>query len=451
MLLSNINNIREDINTLSLSLDGKYISKLEDSLSNLLNSKDYTSIKENAFVTIPNLPKNSGVLASKIKEDIKKNIDSIKELTILPLDKLLDYYTYTKDYLEIIVDILLKLDEKIMSYKIKNNAYEFVDISKLAISLVKNNQDIKEELTNYFNEIMIDEYQDTSDLQEEFISLIANHNTYMVGDIKQSIYRFRNANPNIFKNKYLEYAKGNDGIKIDLNKNFRSREEVLDNINRIFNNVMSLSFGGANYIDSHQMQFGNKTYNEKGSTKQDYNLEIKNYTKDKDSPYYKYSTDEIEAFIIAKDIKDKVESKYQVFDKDSEEFHDINYNDFVILLDRSTKFGLYKKIFEYLNIPLTLLKDIDISSYDEVYLIKNILKLIECVSKNTIDNSFKYSKNSRIQTLCKQLDLESQRVEEYDVESNINKINNNIDYERVNQVLGYIKNQSEAYLSEALR
>ena len=391
MLLDNIKNIKEDINNLSIILDGEYISKLEDNLSLLLNSTDYTSIKENSTVSIPNLPKNSGSLASKLKEDIKKNIDSIKELTNFPLDKLLDDYTYTRDYLEIIIDILLKLDEKIMDYKIKANAYEFVDISKLAISLVKNNPDIKEELTNYFNEIMIDEYQDTSDLQEEFISLIANHNTYMVGDIKQSIYRFRNANPNIFKNKYLEYAKKNDGIKIDLNKNFRSRSEVLDNINKIFNSVMSLSYGGANYLDSHQMVFGNTNYSEKGSTTQDYNLEIKNYTKEKDSIYSKYSNDEIEAFIIAKDIKEKVDSKYQIFDKDSLEFHNINYSDFVILLDRSTKFNLYKKIFEYLNIPLTLLKDIDISGYDEVYLIKNILKLIECVKDNIIDNSFKYS------------------------------------------------------------
>ena len=418
MLLEKINNIKEDINNLSIILDGEYISKLEDNLSLLLNSKDYISIKNNSNISLPTIPRNSSALASKVKEDIKKNIDSIKELTNL--------------HIEIIIDILLKLDEKIMGYKVKANAYEFVDISKLAISLVKDNRDIREELTNYFNEIMIDEYQDTSDLQEEFIGLIANNNTYMVGDIKQSIYRFRNANPNIFKTKYIEYANNNGGLKIDLNKNFRSREEVLDNINRIFNSVMSLSYGGADYSKSHKMIFGNKTYIEKGSTEQNYNLEIKNYTKEKDSIYYRYSNDELEAFIIAKDIKEKIESKYQVFDKDSLEFHNINYSDFVILLDRSTKFNLYKKIFEYLNIPLTLLKDIDISGYDEVYLIKNILKLIECIKEDRKDNSFKYAYTSIARSYLFRLS---------DEEIYFNIVNNNYNdliLEKINNIINDI-------------
>ena len=78
---------------------------------------------------------------------------------------------------------------------------------------------------------MVDEYQDTSDLQETLVNLISNNNVYMVGDIKQSIYRFRNANPLIFKNKYDKYSKEDGGIKIDLLKNFRSRDTVLENIN----------------------------------------------------------------------------------------------------------------------------------------------------------------------------------------------------------------------------
>ena len=85
---------------------------------------------------------------------------------------------------------------------------------------------------------MIDEYQDTNDLQEMFISEIENNNVYMVGDIKQSIYRFRNANPNIFREKYDFYKRHVHGEKIDLLENFRSRKEVLHNINEIFNLIM---------------------------------------------------------------------------------------------------------------------------------------------------------------------------------------------------------------------
>jgi ATP-dependent helicase/nuclease subunit A len=109
-----------------------------------------------------------------------------------------------------------------------------MDIAKMAIEIVKNNNVIKDELKYSLNEIMIDEYQDTSDIQEYFINLIANNNVYMVGDIKQSIYRFRNANPYLFQSKYDNYANNNGGIKIDLTNNFRSRQEVVSDINTIF-------------------------------------------------------------------------------------------------------------------------------------------------------------------------------------------------------------------------
>ena len=103
---------------------------------------------------------------------------------------------------------------------------------------------------------MIDEYQDTNDLEEELVGLISNNNVYMVGDIKQSIYRFRNANPDIFKDKYDLYRDNKLGYKIDLNKNFRSRDEVLSNINLIFDLIMDKNIGGSDYINDGRMIFG---------------------------------------------------------------------------------------------------------------------------------------------------------------------------------------------------
>ena len=388
VLLDSINNIKSNLEELSASLDTDYMDKFYEALNPILNCHDYDSIKNNNYVSISNirLPKGSSSL-SKYRASIKDSLDLIKELTLFSKEELIEGYKSTKEYLEIIIDIINTLDEKITSYKTKYNSFEFVDISKLAISLVKNNPDIKEELTNSFVEIMIDEYQDTSDLQEEFISLISNNNVYMVGDIKQSIYRFRNANPNIFKEKYLEYEKNNGGIKIDLNKNFRSREEVLNDINTIFNDIMSITYGGADYYNSHQLSFGNTSYIEKGKTEQSYDLEIKNYTLDKED-YNNFSKDEIEIFTIALDILDKINNHYMIYDKDKNILREASFSDFVILLDRATKFNLYKKIFEYLNIPLTLYKDIDISDNDEVYLIKNILKMI--ANFNNINDSFTY-------------------------------------------------------------
>ena len=294
----------------------------------------------------------------------------------------------TKDYIEIIIDIIKMLDERITLYKMHNDLYDFVDISKLAIKIVKENKEIKEEIKNYFEEILVDEYQDTSDLQEEFITLISNNNVYMVGDIKQSIYRFRNANPNIFKNKYDNYANNFGGMKIDLLKNFRSRSEVLDNINLLFRYILDDEIGGADYRKSHEMVFGNTAYNKEGKTEQDYNFEIYNYDYNKDLGY---NQNEIEAFIIAEDIINKVKNHYQVFDKDEKILRDITYDDFVILIDRSTPFELYKKIFLYKQIPLNILMDEYLNNSDDLLVIKNIFRLLKLASLKKFDKEFIYS------------------------------------------------------------
>ena len=181
---------------------------------------------------------------------------------------------YTKDYVNELIILIKELDKRIKEYKQVNDLYDFIDIAKLAIKIVDENENIRLELKNYFNEIMVDEYQDTNDLQELFISLISNNNVYMVGDVKQSIYRFRNANPDIFREKYNKYKEGIGGIKIDLLKNFRSRSEVLDNVNLIFDYMMDDYIGGANYIESHRMIFGNDSYINEGKTEQNNNMEI---------------------------------------------------------------------------------------------------------------------------------------------------------------------------------
>ena len=392
LLKSNISKIESILRKLEIILDGDDYFKFYDQLEPLLNATNYDEIKNSLDITLPRLPKNSGDEAKKLKDSLNKQIEVIEDMCIFDsTDDMINDYLSTKDYIVAIISIIKALDEKINIYKMNKNVFEFTDISKLAIRLVRDNEDIRLELKNYFNEIMIDEYQDTSDLQEQFIKLIENNNVYMVGDIKQSIYRFRKANPFIFKEKYDNYAKELGGRKIDLNKNFRSRGEVLANINQIFDDIMDDNFGGANYQESHRMVFGNSTYINEGKTDQDYNFDIYNYHIEKDSIYKKYKTEEIEAFIIAKDIQDKINNNYQIFDKDTLILRKIRYSDFVVLMDRSSKFTLYKKIFEYMKIPLTILKDENIMDQNEVYLIRNILKLIECLENKDYDNTFKYS------------------------------------------------------------
>ena len=380
LLRKKIDCINNLLSELSDYVDSNYMEKLD--LTNLLNSFDYESIKENVLIKLPMLPRNSLEEAKKVKEKLKKSLDEINELCIYENTlEIKNTILKTKDYVDVIISIILELEEKVHKFKFENDAYEFTDIALLAIKIVKENKSVREEIKNSFKEIMIDEYQDTNDLQEEFIKYIANNNVYMVGDIKQSIYRFRNANPNIFKNKYDSYSKNIDGYKIDLNKNFRSRKEVLDNINLIFNIIMNDFIGGADYHVSHQMVFGNDTYINEGKTNQDYNLDLIDYEEDKT-----YTKEEIECFIIANDIKEKIENKYQIFDKDKNLLRDVKYSDFVILLDRSSNFDLFKKIFEYQKIPLNILKDEKMNDDNDILVLNNLIKYILKIYNKEYDN-----------------------------------------------------------------
>lgn len=373
---------------LSNYVDSDYIESLNKSLSNLLVSNTYEEIRMNSSLTLPNLPRGSEDISKDIKTSIKKVIDSIKELTTFEnTEELRETLLSTKDYVEIIIHIIKEIDKKITTYKFNNSTFDFVDIAKMSISILKNNENIRLELRDTFKEIMIDEYQDTSDLQELFISLIKNNNVYVVGDIKQSIYRFRNANPYLFKDKYDRYGANDGGIKIDLTKNFRSREEVVNNINLMFSSLMTDSCGGADYKNSHIMIFGNNDYHKYGELNISSDFEVYNYTYDKDSNYTK---DEIEIFFIAQDIKNKIESKYQVYDRKLKGLRDVTYNDFAILLSDRSSFDLYKNIFEYFNIPVTKHSKINLIEKDEIVLIKNIIKLLLNRLNKVYDVEFKY-------------------------------------------------------------
>ena len=377
-----INEINNNLSDISLYVDGDYYSKLLDSLNNLINSNDYLSIKNNIPDKLPNLPKGSEEIVKNKKGIISDLLKEIKDYTKYSSEsELIDTYLLTKDYVNELIILIRKLNNKINEFKFNNDLYDFIDISKLAIKVVEENENIRLELRDYFKEILVDEYQDTNDLQEYFINLIGNNNIYMVGDIKQSIYRFRNANPDIFRSKYNNYSTGNGGLKIDLLKNFRSRKEVLDNVNLIFDYIMDDYIGGANYTESHRMVAGNISYDNEGKTNQNYNMEIYTYPYDKELGYKR---PEIEAFIIADDILNKVNNHYQVFDKDLNILRDVTFNDFCILIDRSTNFDLYKKIFLYKQIPLSIFRDEQLTSSNLLLVIKNIYKLLDIyVNKKT--------------------------------------------------------------------
>lgn len=387
LIRDNVLELQGIYNELQKYISFDLVKKLDDYFSVLFNAHCY---EEHLPILSLSLPRFVGVdeLGLCYKEELKSKIDDIKKL--LKYDSNLDMVNSIKDtfkYINVIIKIIRELDKRICEYKFNNNSFEFNDIALMAIKIVKDNEDIREEIKEYFNEIMIDEYQDTSDIQEEFIKLIENNNVYMVGDIKQSIYRFRNANPYIFQKKYNEYVKNNGGYKIDLLKNFRSRSETLFNINEIFNLIMDDEVGNANYLEEHNMVYGNVDYDLE-DTGVDNNLEIYNYTMNEDDVC---SKEEKELFIVSKDINDKILNKYKVFDKEKRILRPIEYSDICIITDRNKYLEMYKKILEYSNIPSSIYMDLTLTTDSVVLVIKNLIHLVYQVNSKIYDDRFKYN------------------------------------------------------------
>ena len=386
LIKNKINELRDIYNDLLSYCNDNLINKLDNWLKGLFDGKDYDDFI--LFKTMPSV-KFIGVdeAGLELKSEFKDKLDEIKELLRFDdKDEIRQSILDTKDYLKVIIDIVKKLDSFVLDYKDKNQIFEFNDISHMAIRIVKEFPNIRNEIKNYFNEIMVDEYQDTSSIQEEFIKYIENNNVYMVGDIKQSIYRFRNANPYIFQNKYDNYGKNKGGVKIDLNKNFRSRSETIFNINEIFNLIMDNDIGNAEYLKEHNMVYWNKLYDNEDTGHSNY-MDIYNYEMEDDD---KYTKEEKELFIISEDIQDKIKNKYQIFDKKTSKLRDLKYSDICIITDRNKHLVTYKKILEYHEIPSVIYMDEELTNDTTILVIKNLINLVVLVNRRIYDNKFRY-------------------------------------------------------------
>lgn len=442
-----VDNFETDVMSLENYMESDAYVSIYDSVSKIFRPKTYDDlyncrdIKMGRFKGLD----EEGVF---LKERVKDSLEKIKSLIIYSREDIIKYYLSTKDYVKVIIKVIKKLDEYLNNYKISNGVFEFSDIAKMAIKLVKENKYIKDEIKYYFNEIMIDEYQDTSDLQEIFIREIENDNVYMVGDIKQSIYRFRNANPLIFKNKYDNYSKNIGGRKIDLMKNFRSRSEVLNNINEIFNLLMIKDLGGIDYTDNHEMIYGNETYIESCKNEYNNNLEILTYNDEGKE----FSKDEIEAFAIANDIKKKVSDGYLVADFDIGGLRKSNYSDYCIILDRGSSMPLFKKVFEYFHIPMEIYQDNNLMNETEIYIIKNIINLIINISKKIFNKETRYYFTSVARSYLGNMSdeeiyeaLEENKMFKSEVYNICNDLSKTLDNETPSTILEKIINRFDIY------
>ena len=376
-------------------------TKLGDSLNELMlfasvnhSYDDLVSFFTTTF-KLKNAPKDDEELKElrkKFKEDV---IDKYKNEFLRYKDEfsIKQSVLDTEKYVSLIIDILLVYFKRVDSYKRSVNLFEFDDISMMILELLDNNPEVLNEIRLSFDEILLDEYQDTSDIQEALISKISNNNVYMVGDIKQSIYRFRNANPYIFKekyNKYTSFKKGDavdlGGIKIDLIKNFRSRKEVLNNINLMFKYLMTDECGDANYTKEHQMVYGNEIYDAHKMSDFSYDQEYLTYEPDESCLY---TNSEIETFIVANKIKQLMTSGIKVYDKDLKCFRNIEYKDIAIIIPRKKQVSLIEKIFTNEGIPLRVEVADKITESIILKLMNSLFNLVINIS-NTNSDDYKF-------------------------------------------------------------
>ena len=372
------------------------IEKLEVLKRNLDNwDKTYEIAKDLSFVRWPAKKVESELKeeAKGLRDNVKKNINKILDEILICNSNQANTEIYN------MYDILVKLENLINEFgnefdkaKRERNIVDFHDIEHFALKiLIDENEEPTEVAKKYqekYEEIAIDEYQDSNLVQEYILTSVSNgKNIFMVGDVKQSIYKFRQAMPELFLSKYKGYKNKEDnkeekGLKIQLFKNFRSRENVLKFTNLIFQDIMSNELGDIDYDEGEYLNLG-ASYPEE---KQDLNTQI-HIIDVKDEEEEQENLEEIderiedvelEARFVANKIKELKESNFKIWDGKKEEYRDIKYKDIVILLRSTSSLApIYEQ--ELLNLEIPVFSDSSQEYLDsiEIQTIMSLLKIID--------------------------------------------------------------------------
>lgn len=377
-MITQLEKIKQD--TLKFSELEKFSRVLQEDINNLTNinlenwDKAYDSINEISWSKWPVDKKVTLELkneAKEIRDKVKKQFDGvkIKSNSKEASQDIVDMY----EILNEIKKLILEFSATFAAKKKERNIIDFNDIEHFALKILLNGNEeptaVAEKYRETFEEILIDEYQDSNLVQEKILTSISKgNNIFMVGDVKQSIYKFRQARPELFLEKYSTYAlkekqkEDSAGLKIQLFKNFRSRKSVLDITNLVFKNIMSEKLGNVEYNENEYLNYGanypepekdveyaevaelhiidlkeqEEDYytsendfgiSQKSSTEQntlmgnekskDSNLKTqnKNFTTEEDEDEERIEDVVLEARFVARQIQKLLQSDYHVFDK----------------------------------------------------------------------------------------------------------------------------------------
>lgn len=380
------------------------ISKLEILKGNLDNwDKVYEIYSNLVFATWPRQKIESEIKdrAKEIRDDVKKKFSNkLSKIFIYPSKEANQDIQDMHQILVKLENIVLEFGEEFYKRKRNKNIVDFNDIEHFALEVLlenKNGQvqptEVAKKYQEKFTEIAIDEYQDSNMVQEYILTAISKENNiFMVGDVKQSIYKFRQAMPDLFLSKYKTYKlkeekEIKDNLKIQLFKNFRSRKNVLDFTNLIFQDIMSESLGEIDYNETEYLNLG-ANYEEAGQPleteinvidlkEQEEQIED-DVDSDENSEEERIEDIQVEAKFVANKIKKLVEEKFQVFDKKIKGFRDITYKDIVVLL-RSTKVNapIFEEEMINLNIPVFSESSQEYLDSIEIQTIMSLLKIID--------------------------------------------------------------------------
>lgn len=363
----------------------KFTAKIEDDIDKYTYIQNNLSDWDTAVEAINTLKNATWIKDQKITNDLKDEAKDVRESTkdeFKKVKKLMNCSSeeavqdikYMYPILKMLKDLILEFSQKFYQRKREKNIMDFSDMEHLALKILvkkdENGNIVKSEIAkkyeNKFEEIAIDEYQDSNLVQEYILTSVSRgNNIFMVGDVKQSIYKFRQARPKLFLDKYdsykLEPVNGEDR-KIQLFKNFRSRSNILDFTNLVFEDIMSRELGNIEYNQDEYLNLG---ANFEEIQNQDYKteLEILDLSEENDDIW---KTDEegteeeqekvedvvLEARFVARKIKELIDDKYQIIDKKTGR-RDIQYKDIAILLRTSSGVAnVYEKEISELEIPV---------------------------------------------------------------------------------------------------
>ncbi len=328
-------------------------------------------------------------LAKTIRNSVKDTLGELTENYFkTPLDLVVEQGKACRAPLRMLLNLVLEFDRRLLAAKQERHLIDFSDMEHYALQILLKREKVEEsggmgtdctetkyrivpsdvalEYRQYFQEILIDEYQDSNLVQEYLLSAISGeeegrYNRFMVGDVKQSIYKFRLARPELFLEKYDTYQETGDLCRIDLAKNFRSRIQVVDAVNGVFSRIMSREIGGIAYDDKAALYPGAVYPAQEDPA---YGSEMLLIRKPEKGDCAEGGTGgaaglvdydnvrQLEALAIAGRIK-QLKSSLKVMEKSTGELRPVRYSDMVILLRTTSGWDEeFKKILEQQGIPV---------------------------------------------------------------------------------------------------